>query len=564
LPLTWLAFAIGTLVFIERQANRSASSLPTRAVELSRSLALLLTAGAAIFAQAAPLFGAAIHPLAVVGVLTGAGVILIWLGLQRELLTATHGGLWLLASAWIDFYFVAAPVSGLYGLWLAFFAVCALLVQRVSTSARKGKHKGSQTILKTITSWPVADLTIGVSTIVLLWTVFQISIVDTWMLTVTLAVIIGVWIATGLLYRLPILLHIALWVLPIPYAMLAILLAPAFWTLPLLGIAWQFLGIGLLIAGHLSPRYRPQVLAPFFIVGYFLLGFGFTIAVSDPGLLPVSLTIIVLASMATSAAVILDYHPAWTAFVQWVIQPELRPYAFRHIHHLFLFLSAWITVVWLHLMLGYAGLSLPRQGICLVLFSCIWFVAARLLSRLPKIVVWPVIGAGWFIWLIGLLEVFYSPPEAFVTVILGLVISAESLRRTRDAFWVPVLIIQILFTAIQIASLLALPGYLVLLLVTIGISLAGMFFEGWSPRSRRAAAVTGGITALGVWALHPDLPATLLLTVLPIAASFTYRNWKFLWLVYIGLLVAVFQSTFKLAGKVCSLRGRYSGSSEPN
>ncbi len=366
------------------------------------------------------------------------------------------------------------------------------------------------------------------------------------MLTVTLAVIIGIWIATGLLYRLPVLLHIALWVLPIPYAMLIILLAPAFWTLPLLGIAWQFLGIVLLMLGHLSPRYRPQILAPFFIVGYFLLGFGFTIAVSDPGLLPVSLTIIVIASAATSVAVILDFHPAWTAFVQWIIPPEQRPYAYRHVHYLFLFFTAWIAVVWLNLILGYAGLSLPRQGICLVLFSCMWFLAARLLSHGPKTVVWPIIGAGWFIWLIGLLEVFFSPTEALITVILGLAISAESLRRSRDAFWVPVLILQILFTSLQVAWLLALPGYLVLLVVTIGISVAGMGLEWRSPQSGRAAAITGGVTAMGVWLFHPDLAATLLLTVLPVMASFAYRNWKWLWLVYGGLFVAVFQSGIQI------------------
>src|SRR5262249_50988697 len=67
-PVTWLAFAIGTIVFIEQRAKNN----PSRAAEFSRTLAILLSAAAALLAQAAPLFGLSIHPLAVVAVLAGA------------------------------------------------------------------------------------------------------------------------------------------------------------------------------------------------------------------------------------------------------------------------------------------------------------------------------------------------------------------------------------------------------------------------------------------------------------------------------------------------------------
>src|SRR5260221_9654590 len=73
-----------------------------------------------------------------------------------------------------------------------------------------------------------------------------------------------------------------------------------------------------------------------------------------------------------------------------------------------------------------------------------------------------------------------------------------------------------------------------------------MGLEWRSPQSGRAASIRGGVTAMGVLLFPPNLAAMLLLTVLPVMASFAYRNWKWLGLVYGGLFVAVFQSGIQI------------------
>ena len=155
-------------------------------------------------------------------------------------------------------------------------------------------------------------------------------------------------------------------------------------------------------------------------------------------LVPLTLGIVVLVSIATGVAVMFGYHPVWDLFIETLIPPEQHPLAFRNVHNLFLLLSAWLAAVWLQLMLGYTDLPLSRQGVFLVVLACIWFLLGRELSRLPGVVGWHVISAGWLLWLIGLLQVFFSPAEATVTVILGLVISGEFLYRSRAVYWIPV------------------------------------------------------------------------------------------------------------------------------
>ncbi|HVO41810.1 MAG TPA: hypothetical protein VMT34_04265, partial [Aggregatilineales bacterium] len=541
-PLIWLAIALMTVLTIERPVLNLEKGKDVAALAMSKALAIVLSGAAAFLAQISPYFGIPLHPLATVSLLLGSGLLLAWMGLRRDHLMAAHAGLWLIVAAWADLYFALVPDSGTYGLCLSLFAVIMLLIERLLVSARKEKRKASHTLVETMTLWPVADLVIALSTIVLMWTALNIMTVAPPTLTVTFAIIIGIWIATGLIYRLPILLHMALWIAPIPYALLLIQIAPAFWTLPLLGVAWQVMGMVLLLLGHSAPRYRPTVLAPFFIVGYVLLGFGFTVAMGNPGLLPVSLTIIVLACLITSAAVIAGYHPVWSIFVEKIIPLEQRPFAFIHVHHLFLFLGAWLSALWLHLMLGYADLPLPRQGICLVLFASLWFVLGRLLGRLPGVVGWPVIGAGWFMWAIGLLEVFFSPTEALITIVLGLAISVEALRRTREVYWIPVLVVQILFTVLQVAWVLVLPGYRLLLITAVGVSFAGMAIERRSLKAGRTAALTGGALAIGLWWFHPDLASTALLNVLALLALLSYRHWKWLWVVHAGLFILILQA----------------------
>jgi hypothetical protein len=538
----WLVLAAGTVLYVERLGSRDDKTKDARAMEMSEALAIVLSGVAALFAQLASMLHIPMHPLGIAGVLAGAGTLLVWLGWRRGLRIAAHSGLWLIASAWATVYFVAVPRSGTYGLWLALFASGALLADRLFKSARKDKHKDSQTLVETVTHWPIADLVIGLTSVIVLWTALNISSASPWVLAITISVVIGVWVVGGLIYRLPILLHTALWLAPLPYALLLILAAPWLWTLPLLGIAWQLFGATLLILGHSMPRYRPAVVAPFFIVGYALSGFGFTLSIPNATLLPASLTLLIVTCMATSVAVIADRHPVWSAFVARLISPDDRPYAFRSFNHLFLLLTAWLAAIWLHLMLGYAGLPLPHQGMLLVVFSCAWFLLGRLVSRLPGVVGWPIIGAGWLMWLIGLLEVFFSPTDAIITMILGLAISGEALRRSKEVYWIPVFIIQGLFTALQIAWLLALPGHIVLLLLAVGVSAAGMFYERQNPRAGQVTAATGAALAVSIWSLQPTPVALLALNLLTALAVLNYRRWQWLWAVYLGIGLQIYRS----------------------
>jgi hypothetical protein len=530
----WLGLAAATVVFLEHmaatKAKRGEDSKDAGAVILSKALAIILCGVAALLAQAAPILGIALHPLTTVGIQVSAGILLLWVGLRRDMLAATHAGLWLIFAGWVDFYYFALPGNGAFGLWLSLYPVMALLVERLLP--RKEKRKTAYTMLETISYWPIADLAVGASTIALMWTASNIAANAPLISTVTFAIIVGIWIVASLMYRMPVLLHLALWVAPFPYAIALIIVAPDFWTLPLIGIAVQVLGTLYLTIGHSAPRYRPTMLAPFFIVGYVLIGFGFTMALREPALIPVSLTLIVVASIGTSLTVLLDYHPAWTAFMNWLIPPEKHPFAHKHTTQAFLLLSAWLTAIWLHLMLGNASLPLARQGLGMVLFACLWFLIGRLLRRVPDAAAWPVISAGWFMWLIGLLEVFFAPPEALLTIILGLAISGEALRRSRDAFWVPVLIGQVLFTALRIAWLMSLPGYMALLIVAILISMGGMFISIKNRKLGDIAAITGGLVAFCIWAYTPDLPKTILITALPIVALIRYRDWRIVWLLY--------------------------------
>src|SRR6185295_12405249 len=122
---------------------------------------------------------------------------------------------------------------------------------------------------------------------------------------------------------------------------------------PLMGVAWQVLGITFLMLGHSLYRYRPAILAPFFIVGYMLVGFGFTMAAATELLLPITLGLVILACVMSSIAVIADYHPIWSLFVAWVLPRHRLPYAYKHFNHLFLFLSAWLSAIWLYFMPTY-------------------------------------------------------------------------------------------------------------------------------------------------------------------------------------------------------------------
>ncbi len=529
-PPAWLLIGIGTVIFIERLARRD----PDRnalVLELSTALAVLLSGIAALLAKGMPFFGTSMPALPEVLCLAASGSLMIRIGQRRALDTAQHAGLWLVAAAWGDLYFALFETDNVFGLWLSLLAVIALLTERLLFSTQRSKRKMTYSVREVVAGWPLADLAVGLSAIIVIWTgmaALDFPVTDPVIAAATLAVVIGVWLVAGLLYRMPVLVHVALWLAPLPYALILILTVPPLRRLPFLGLAWQGLAISYLLVGHLLSRHRPVMLVPFFAAGYLLLGLGLTLTLANPMLLIAALTLIVAVCFATSLIVISGGHPAWDALVARLAPPDTRPYAYQQLRSAFVFLTAWLLAIWLILMLGTAGFSPARQGIVLVLLSSAWIVLGRLLPRLPGLAGWPVYAAGWFMWLTGLLLVFFAPPEAIITAIFGLALSAEALHRSKAVHWMPVFILQILFCALQVAWMLDLPGYGLLLVVMIGVCVAGMEYERRNPQAGRITALTGGALALGIWIIHANPVSTLGLGLLAGAALIRYRRWEFL------------------------------------
>ena len=543
-PPLWLLIAVGTVLLIEglawHDAERSALAL-----EMSTALAMLLVGVAALLAKTLPFFDTALPPTAIVMVMAVSGALLNWIGRRRALLTAEHAGLWLLAAAWGELYFVAYGDTHAYGLWLSLLAVIALLVERVMASLHHKKPKTLQSLQGAVTRWPLADLVIGLSALVVVWAGFHapgLAVSAPTLLFTTLAIVIGVWVAAGLLYRLPVLLHLGLWIAPLPYALLLVYLVPPFRDPAKIGLAWQALGAVLVVIGHLLRRHRPAILAPFFLVGYALLGFSLTLIVGSEMVLAAGLTLVLGVSFSTTLIVMAGGHPAWCVLAARIASPDERPYAYNHVRHAFLFLTAWLGAVWLYLMLGYATLSIPHQGLVLVLLASVWIALGRLLPRLPDVIGWPVYAAGWFLWLVGLLQVFFSPTEAIITAIVGLALSGEQLYRSRVLHWMPVFILQMLFSVLQVAWMLAMPGATFLLAVVMGLCAVGMWYDQRGEQAGRVTAVMGGVLALLLWFFRLDPVSSAGMLLLALMALALYRRWVFLLPVYavLGALLAQF------------------------
>jgi hypothetical protein len=290
------------------------------------------------------------------------------------------------------------------------------------------------------------------------------------------------------------------------------------------------------VLGHLLYKYRPAMLAPFFVAGYGLLGFGLTLMVGEPALLLTGLAILIGVSFTASIAAVMGLHPAWSEFIVWVMPPEIRPYAFRHIHNSFLLLTAWLLAIWLRLMLDFANFPLPRQGIVLVLMSSLWIIGGRIIQRVPRLVGWYVYSAGWFMWIMGLLQVFFAPTEAIVAVIIGLALSGEALHRSRDVHWMPVFITQLIFASLQMAWIFGLSAPHMVLALSGLLAFIGMLSETRYPQTGRWIAVTGGLIAVSMGLLVRDIPATLILGLLACAGLFIYRYWYWLLPIYVGVL----------------------------
>lgn len=530
-PLSWLLLAAVALVVLEvvLPAIRDTNFLT---LFVSKVLCLVLSIVAVLLTKLLPLAGMAMNPLLSVLVLLGTGLLLLWLGWRwrQTFAVLTHVGLWLVAWAWADAHLIAVGTSDTFGLWLSLLAVLALLTERASSSRhmslRRAKQKETRNITETVLRWPLADLIIGLTGIIVLWSALSILTVDPAILMLTLLLVVGIWIGAGLIYRLPVFIHLALWIAPIPYAFLLVIYLPVTRSLPVMGMAWQVLGLLLLVIAHANPRYRPTLLLPFFIVGYVLLGFGFTLT-SDL-LLPLSLGLIVLVSLLTSVLVMFDLHPVWSWLVARVMPPATRPFGYKNAHNIPLLLAAWLLVIWLQIMLGYTNLTLPQQGLALVLLSGLWFLLGRLLPHLPGVAGWTVYSAGWFMWLIGLLQVFFSPTQAVIAAIFGLLFSGEAIYRTRLSHWIPLFVLQGLFSVLQLTHLLALPAHTLLTMLAVFVGMAGLYLEGRNRQAGRITAMTGTLVALALWLWQPDVNTTLSLLVLTATALLRYRHWGWL------------------------------------
>jgi hypothetical protein len=525
----WLVLAFASMFIVERLAKTKRHDMSGLAVWLTTILTIILAGMAAWLTIVRHQWGLNLHPLIAFGILFGAGALLIWIGWRREKALAAHGGLWVIAAGWAIFYFDWLRDTATLGLWLAVLVAGALLVERILNSARIAiaKPKTTNALYETVIRYPLADLSVGLSVIILLWTAGNISASPALLTTITLLILCGVWLIAGLLYRLPVLLHAALWIAPLPFALLLVYISPALWTLPLMGFEWQLLALAYLLLGHILTRRRPSVRLPFFAAGYGWLAFGLMISVSSPIWLPVTLGLTVIVCLITSGLVFAGLHPIWTVVIERVINPERRPYAYKHVHNAFLLLGSWLGVIWIQLMLGTIRVPMAQQGMLLVILSGVWLTIGRAFMNFPRLSGWMVFSAGWALWLIGLLQVFFAPTEAILTGIIGIVICGEAVFRSRAALWIPLAVLQFTFVALQTAWLLSLPALSIVLTVTVIVALAGMWFESRNFAVGRTMLATASALAVMLWyLLRADFFAWGLLFGLAMIAALRYRRWE--------------------------------------
>ena len=242
----------------------------------------------------------------------------------------------------------------------------------------------------------------------------------------------------------------------------------------------------------------------------------------------------------SSIAAIADCHPIWSLFVDRVLPHNRLPYAYKHFNHMYLFLSAWLSAIWLYLIISYTGVPMPRQGVFLVGFAALWFSLGQMLTRLLDIPGWTVSSAGWLMWLIGLIEVFFSPTEAIMTMILGLTISGEALRRTRALYWIPIFILQSFFTILQIVWMVRLPSWIVLTAVALTVTAFGMIYEYCTYRQGRIIALTGGALTLGIGLLHFNIFTMLAIILMITIGTLLCQRWQGIFVLVLSLAVLLY------------------------
>ena len=483
----------------------------------------------------------------------GGALLLAMMG--RDQLLAAHSGVWLIGGGWILFYFDWLRDTGAFGLWLALMATAALLIERVWSTQHKNKRKSESTLVEAVTGWALADLALGLTVLILLWTARNIDAAPPLVMTITLMVTSGLWIAAGLVYRLPALLYAALIVLPLPYALLLTYLMPSLWTLPLMGIEWQLLALGFIVLGHTLTKRRPAIRLPFFAAGYLYLLFGLTLTLNSTVWLPLSLGIVVIAAFATSMLVFMGHHPVWVDLIDRLMPPEISPFLNGNFRNLFLLIGGWMGALWVLLMLSYTGMPGTQQGLTLVALSAGWFVLGRMLMTMPRVSGWMIYSASWLLWLIGLLMVFHTVPEAIMASVIGLILCGEAIARTRAAYWMPIAVLQIGFVGLKLAWVLELNPQALFMILMIILGYAGWIIEARSKRWAHIGVMTAYTTVfVSGWLALTWRTDGARITFLILAGAFVVRYWRsILRIIYekfIVPLVTVLIMTAAFAGLV--------------
>ncbi|MCK6578592.1 MAG: hypothetical protein L6Q98_10860 [Anaerolineae bacterium] len=405
-------------------------------------------------------------PVAAILTWLAASALIAVLGVLTRLSVLAHLSAWGFAGVWAFVHRVWVVNPETFALWITLPAALAVLIGQATRSSG-GKRKKAQGMLGAMFRWTTADVSVGLSIVSLVAVAINLTAMDHTALTLTLLALTALWLAQGIVYRLPVFTHLALYVAPFPLSMGLISSNLIFTYLPILGLAWQVGGVILLLMGHGMARIGAAVRAPFFVVGYALIGAG--LALADERMMPLHLGVAMLTALTSAALILLGKYALWDSFAAWVAPPARRPYAHRMIRSAFLLLGAWFAAIWLQIVLGALGLPAQRQGLGLVLISSAWFMVGWLLDRVPDVVGWTVHSAGWLLWCIGLLQVFFAPSEAVIAAVFGLGISAEQLFRARRGYWLPVALMQTAFVVLQAARLLSLPPATLLGLLSIGI-----------------------------------------------------------------------------------------------
>jgi len=447
------------------------------------------------------------------------------IGVQSKKGIAFHIGAWVATVAWVLAYHFWLHDPAVFALWLAVPPLVALSIARLTRTHRKRFQKnGVSDITLAVVRWAAADISIFLSGGMLVWLALHLPIIDSGFMIQTLIVIVALWLALGIEYRLPVFVHLALYVAPFPLS-LALLYAHVIFAQSIfMGLAWQGGALLLLLFGHGLVRQSNALRTPFFIVGYGLL-YG-AVLLANAATLPLSLGFALVVSLVTAGVVLVGGHPVWMALVRHLAPPDQRAFAHRQLSNAFLLMGAWLSAIWVHVLLGAVGLTAAQQGMGLVLLSSLWFMFGWVLERVPKAVAWHVYSAGWLLWGTGLLLVFFSPTESIITAIFGLIVSTEEFNRVRRLHWLPIVTFQLTFIALQIAWLLKLPSDAVIAMVGVLIFFVSWW---WQPRSKQAGRITEGCAWLvigGTWLLgRQSLVPSVSLTLLLFISLVRHRDW---------------------------------------